>query len=935
MRSAILLLLAATSIFGQTQETPLNVTIQEPTRNCPEVALRVVVSTVSGVRVRGLDAHNFLVAENQSAMEISVAEIAPGEYRIVYNSTAVSLRVQINVGVSTQSGRGSAGLLTTSCALRITCGDLPTAIVNQPYRAQLQYTVPAGYSGGTVAISPVSSVLRVNPDTGELTGQFPTPGTFNFTASVTIIDSFSGPFAAQTACQVRIDLGRITFTDFAPKSGTACTPGFPITATGTGFQRPQGNLGSFIVFDNNVLSGGTLDATGTTLTYPVPDELLRAFRSSANVGVTTRASGIQNIDSPSMQFTFRRTPGFATNFTQTSLVASGPATGTTPLNVDVLNLDTTTRLRITVGSTSRVLTPSTVIGGRLVFDVPNSLIAAGGTARISLVNADEANPEGNEYQTSCAANSSRTLTLGPATATISSLNPRSATACGPSFGLTVNGSNFATNSGVEWDGSALPNPQFGNGSIAVQVPGATLGTTGRTVQVRVTTPGSAASAPEAFTVRNAPAVRSLSTTAFPLNGAEQVISVTGSDFVSGVTRVRWSVTGSTSVLLDASVQSPTQLSFTLPARLLTSPGAVQVTAVNADDANPSGAAGTVVGACPSGVGVTVANPPATIRTLDPATEIAARTTPLTVTVNGAGFIEGAEVLVNGTVQSGVAFVSASQLRFTLSPAQLAAPATLQVAVRNPNAAASASSAFQVQAVPVGRLTITANPAAPATVQDITLALTQSEASPRQLRATLGLSFEPNADNIPSGGLPAAALPVFAAGGSTFSFDVPASGGALPSGALVRPGTVSGTVIVRMNALTVVGTTLNLLPSPAPEVRVVIPRTAPVIDSARIIPNTGGFDLELLAFSPVRNLTSAIVQINTVAGTRVEGDTRFTVDLTSRFNDWFRDAANAQFGGQFRLRIPFTLANGDANAIDSVAVTLTNTVGSSSSVTGRR
>ncbi len=939
MRSALLvlstaLLMAPAAMFAQTEENTLLVTMQEPTRNCPEVTLRVIVSTINGTRLRGLGPENFLVAENQSPLEVSVNEITPGEYQIVYNSVVTSLRVVINVGVSAREGRGFVSRLTTSCALRITCGDLPTAIVNQPYKAQMHYTVPDGYFGPVIAISPVSNVLRVNPDTGELTGQFPTPGNFNFTASITIIDSFSGPFTAQTGCQIRVDLAPITFTDFSPKSATACTPGFPIVATGTGFQRPQGNVGSFIIFDNTVLSGGSLNAAGTQLTSPIPDELLRTFRT-VNVGVSTRAAGISNIDSPLVRFTFRPTPVFAANFTQTSLVASGPSTGTTALNVDVLNLDSTTRLRISVGSTSRLLTASTVIGGRMVFDVPNDLIALGGSARISLVNADEANPQGNEYQQSCATNSFRTLTLGPATAVISSLNPRTATACGPSFGLTVNGSNFASNSGVEWDGSALPNPQFGNGSIAVQVPDTRLGTTGRTVQVRVTTPGAATSSPEAFVVRNAPAVTRVSPTTFPLNGDSQVITINGTGFVRGVTRIRWTPTGGTSVLLDAG-QNPddTTLIIPVPNRLLTSAGNVQITAVNADEANPGGAAGTVGGACPAGVTVSIANPPATIRTLDPSSEIAARTTPLTVTINGAGFINGAEVLVNGTVQSGVTFVSESQLHFTLSPAQLASPGTLQIGVRNPNAALSTTSPFQVQAVPVGRLTITANPAAPATVQDITLSLTQSEASPRPLNATLSLTFEPNADNIPSSGLPAAALPVFAAGGSTFSFDVPASG-ALPAGSLVRPGTVSGTVIVRMTALTVAGSGLNLLPNPAPEVRVVIPRTAPVIDSAKILPNAAGFDLEILAYSPVRNLTNAVVQVNTVAGTRIDGETRFTVDLTSRFNDWFRDTANLQFGSQFKLRIPFTLANGDANAIDSVSVTLTNSVGTSSSVTGRR
>jgi hypothetical protein len=106
------------------------------------------------------------------------------------------------------------------------------------------------------------------------------------------------------------------------------------------------------------------------------------------------------------------------------------------------------------------------------------------------------------------------------------------------------------------------------------------------------------------------------------------------------------------------------------------------------------------------------------------------------------------------------------------------------------------------------------------------------------------------------------------------------------------------VIIRMTALNVVGSTASLLPSPAPEIRVVIPRTAPVIDSARIVPTATGFDVEILAYSPVRNVTNAVVQVNVVSGTRVDGDSRFTVELTNALNTWYRDAANLQFGSQF-------------------------------------
>jgi hypothetical protein len=925
----------ASALLAQFPEGPgtqqsFNISVGEPSRNCPAITVRVVVTNQQGSRVSGLPHSSFYLSENESQREVSVSEVAIGEYALTFNATSTGLRMTINVTVRDERGSGYASRLTTSCALRVTCGDLPVATVGVPYTAQLQYTVPDGFFNPVLSIVPDTPILKVDPVTGKLTGQFVTPGNFDFVAFITIAGAIDGSFTAQQACQVRVDLPPITFTDYTPKSATQCSPGFPITVTGSGFlqQLPvppqQANVGTFLVFDGSVVQGGVLNAAKTSLVSPVPGSLLTQFRSPIRLGISTRSAGIQNIDSASAQFTLRRPPNFAANFTQTSLQASS-ATGVTALNVDVLDLDLSTGLRIAVGSNSRFLKPRLVVGGRLVFDVPNELIAGGGTATISLVNGDEANPEGNPYAASCAPNSSRVLSLGPARPSITSLSPRTATACAPGFSLSINGANFAAGSTVEWEGSALPNPQILASSITVPVGADRLGVTARTVPITVTG-GGAVSPSESFTVLAAPVLRPLTNPTLPIDSGDLILNATGANFVAGVTRVR-----AGSQLLTTGVQNAGQLNFVVPRALLAAPGELSFTAVNVDAANPTGAAGTTGGTCPAAITATVANPAASVRTLVPSSEIAASPEPVEITINGGGFLQGARVLVNGAAQDAT-FVDASQLKTLLSVTQLASPGTLRIGVQNPNAAASNTADFTVTAVPVPRFTITANPANPTSSQDVTLTVTQSEASARQLRATLSLFFEPNADNLPATGLPEAAGPLFSGGGTAFSYIV---GTSLAPGGLLRPGSVAGTVIVRMTALTAVGSTVSLLPSPAPEVRVVVARAAPVIDSVRILPSAGGFDIEILATSTVRNVTSAAVQVNVVAGTRVDGESRFTVELTSSFNDWFRTAANLQWGGQFRVRLPFTLQNGDSSIVDSVSVTLANTSGTSTAVTGRR
>jgi hypothetical protein len=50
---------------------------------------------------------------------------------------------------------------------------------------------------------------------------------------------------------------------------------------------------------------------------------------------------------------------------------------------------------------------------------------------------------------------SSTFTIGAATPTISSISPSSAQAGGAAFTLTVNGSGFAANSIILWNGGSL------------------------------------------------------------------------------------------------------------------------------------------------------------------------------------------------------------------------------------------------------------------------------------------------------------------------------------------------------------------------------------------------------------------------------------------------------------------------------------------------
>ena len=82
-------------------------------------------------------------------------------------------------------------------------------------------------------------------------------------------------------------------------------------------------------------------------------------------------------------------------------------------------------------------------------------------------------------------NNSTTPPQGPA---ISQLNPNSTTHGDAAFMLTVDGSNFASNAAVNWNGAAQTTNRVSAGQLTISVPAAAVANTG-TVQVTVTNPG--------------------------------------------------------------------------------------------------------------------------------------------------------------------------------------------------------------------------------------------------------------------------------------------------------------------------------------------------------------------------------------------------------------------------------------------------------------
>jgi hypothetical protein len=201
---------------------------------------------------------------------------------------------------------------------------------------------------------------------------------------------------------------------------------------------------------------------------------------------------------------------------------------------------------------------------------------------------------------------------------------------------------------------------------------------------------------------------------------------------------------------------------------------------------------------------------------------------------------------------------------------------------------------------------------------------------------LRIIFVPNASGLPATGYMDPALQ-FAAGGTTLSFSVPANSTAvpLPQNGAVQLGSVAGTITVTLAQLRVSGTTTDVpMPSP-PSVNITVPRQAPVIVVNSVLISgvtSSGFSVELDGYSPPRDLRGATFTFSAASGSQLQGQLAYTVQLPTESATWFASTDGRANGSRFHLRVPFTLT-GTASALGSVSVTLENSTGVSTPVSG--
>ncbi len=257
------------------------------------------------------------------------------------------------------------------------------------------------------------------------------------------------------------------------------------------------------------------------------------------------------------------------NPTTTSLVPDNATAGTGAFTLTVNGTGFVAGSVVRWDGSARATTY--VSGNQLTAAIPASDIAAVGSADVTVYNAGAAIPESTP---------ALAFTINaPPNPTTNSIDPTSKIAGQGAFTLTVNGANFVDGvSQVRWNGNLKTTTYVSGIQLTAAIPASDIASAGTAnVTVRnplATNPDSNA---QIFTI-NAPPVPTttgIDPTSATAGGAGFILTVNGTNFLDGISVVRWNGSARTTTYVSA-----TQLTAAIPASDIAAGGTVPVTVLN-------------------------------------------------------------------------------------------------------------------------------------------------------------------------------------------------------------------------------------------------------------------------------------------------------------------------------------------------------------------
>jgi hypothetical protein len=288
----------------------------------------------------------------------------------------------------------------------------------------------------------------------------------------------------------------------------------------------------------------------------------------------------------------------------------------------------------------------------------------------------------------------------------------------------------------------------------------------------------------------------------------------------------------------------------------------------------------------------------------------------TITLTGVAFSDASTVQLNGTTIASH-FVNSTQMTAVIPASFFTQIQTGQVTVTS-NGVTTPGLTFTVSATTVQATLSGPSTAPPGEQPTINFTLSQGYALP--LKGTFTLTV---VSAVPGGVVDPAVQ--FSTGGTTLNFTIPANSTTTPTVQL-QTGTLAATITV---TLTLTADGQNVTPESISPVVIDVPATAPVISSIKLVRSGDSLTVTVEGFSSSRDMTSATFHF-TPAGTATLSDSQVVVDVSDAFTSWYSLGTSDQYGSAFTYTQTFQLSNSSTN-IQSVSVTLTNSVGKSTPV----
>jgi uncharacterized protein (TIGR03437 family) len=386
-----------------------------------------------------------------------------------------------------------------------------------------------------------------------------------------------------------------------------------------------------------------------------------------------------------------QTNSFTGGITYTGGQISPVETWTHDFTIDPLGLDANLSAKVYVGETfglkiDEILTPQLSPEAFMELDVnplgnPWWTLSGGvdlsGDVDVSIIGI------GKDFEFPDLFNESVVITQAPGpilpsdqVPVLKSVNPNAANAGSSDITVTLAGSNFVPGSAASFNKTAVSTTFVGPTQLTAVLPASLLASAGSDgISVTNPPPEAGTSQTLSFTVVSTtpqnpqPSITGLSPTSATAGSGPITLTINGSGFITT------SVVSFDGVSHAASLLSGTQLTITLGATDLAAAGSFPVVVTN-----PAPGGGTS-----NSVNFTVQpstqNPQPAITSLSPSSAPAGAS-PLTLIVNGSGFVAASTVTFGG-VSHTAAFVSVSQLTTPLSAADLAKAGSYPVVVTNP------------------------------------------------------------------------------------------------------------------------------------------------------------------------------------------------------------------------------------------------------------